>query len=108
MKESFRHVSVTPPMGINTWDCYGAGVNEDRFLACARVQAEKLLPHGWNYAVVDIQWYEPTADSAYYHNFADLCMDGFSRLIPAENRFPSSKGGKGFKPLADEIHKLGA
>ena len=107
MKESFRHVSVTPPMGFNTWDCYGAGVNEDRFLACARVQAEKLLPHGWNYAVVDIQWYEPTADCAYYHNFADLCMDEFSRLIPAENRFPSSKGGKGFKPLADEVHKLG-
>ena len=34
-------------------------------------------------------------------------MDEYGRLIPAENRFPSAKGGAGFKPLADRIHSLG-
>jgi hypothetical protein len=34
-------------------------------------------------------------------------MDGYSRLMPAENRFPSAAGGQGFKPLADYIHSLG-
>ncbi|MDE6578907.1 MAG: glycoside hydrolase family 27 protein, partial [Ruminiclostridium sp.] len=37
----------------------------------------------------------------------DLGMDEYSRLIPAENRFPSSAGGKGFAPLAEYIHSLG-
>jgi hypothetical protein len=34
-------------------------------------------------------------------------MDEYSRLIPAENRFPSSANGAGFKPIADKIHALG-
>jgi hypothetical protein len=34
-------------------------------------------------------------------------MDGYSRLIPAENRFPSSAGGKGFAPIAEKIHGMG-
>ncbi len=50
------HAAKTPPMGFNTWDCYGAAVNEEQFLANAKVLAERLLPHGWQYAVVDIQW----------------------------------------------------
>ena len=59
------------------------------------------------YVVCDIQWYEPTADGSQYHKFADLCMDEYSRLIPAENRFPSSAGGRGFGPIADRIHAMG-
>ena len=34
-------------------------------------------------------------------------MDEYSRVIPAENRFPSSAGGKGFAPLAEYVHSLG-
>ena len=34
-------------------------------------------------------------------------MDGYGRLIPAPNRFPSSAGDKGFAPLAAEVHALG-
>ncbi len=105
--KEYNHTAKTPPMGFNTWDCYGAGVDEKNFLANAKVLAEKLKPHGYQYAVVDIQWYEPTADSAAYHPFADLCMDEYSRLIPAPNRFPSAKNGWGFQKLADEIHAMG-
>ena len=34
-------------------------------------------------------------------------MDLCGRLLPAPNRFPSAAGGKGFKPLADEMHAMG-
>jgi len=100
-------VTPTPPLGWNSWDCYGASVREDEVLANARYLAEHLKPFGWDTVVVDIQWAEPTADSSRYHSYAPLEQDGFSRLIPAANRFPSSAGGKGFVPLAQEIHALG-
>jgi hypothetical protein len=69
--------------------------------------AAQLKAYGWEYVVVDIQWYEPTADSSNYHPFARLEMDEYGRLIPAVNRFPSAAGGKGFRPLADYVHSLG-
>ncbi len=99
--------ALTPPMGFNSWDCYGAGINEAQLLANARYMRDHLKAYGWEYVVCDIQWYEPTAQNAAYHHFADLCMDGYSRLIPAENRFPSAAGGRGFGPIADEIHAMG-
>lgn len=95
------------PMGWNSWDCYGAAVTEDTVRANAAFMADNLKEYGWEYMVVDIQWYEPGATSHEYRRFADLCMDEYGRLIPAENRFPSSAGGRGFKPLADYIHSLG-
>ena len=94
-------------MGFNSWDCYGAGVTEAQLLAIAEVMRKRLLPFGWRYVVCDIQWYEPLANGTCYNSFADLCMDGFSRLLPAENRFPSAKNGAGFRPLADRIHEMG-
>ena len=69
--------------------------------------AEKLKKYGWNYVVVDIQWYEPGAESAAYRKFADLKIDEYSRVLPAENRFPSSADGVGFAPLAEYVHQLG-
>lgn len=99
--------SSSPPLGWNSWDCYGASVTEAEVLGNARYLAENLLPFGWDTVVVDIQWAEPTADSSRYHAYAPLCQDAWSRLIPAENRFPSSAGDRGFAPLADKIHALG-
>ncbi len=95
------------PMGWNSWDCYGAAVTEDIVRQNAKFMAENLKQYGWEYVVVDIQWYEPLATSHMYHPFTDLCMDEYSRLIPAPNRFPSSADGKGFGPLAEYVHSLG-
>ena len=94
--------AVTPPMGWNSWDCYGAAVNEEQLLGNAEYIAKNLKQFGWEYVVCDIQWYEPTADSNNYHKFADLCMDEYSRVIPAPNRFPS-----GFAAIAEKIHSMG-
>lgn len=96
-----------PPMGWNSWDCYGAGVTEDELLGNAEFMLDRLKQYGYQYVVCDIQWYEPAAKGNVYNNFADLCMDEYSRLIPAVNRFPSSANGAGFKPIADKIHSMG-
>lgn len=96
-----------PPMGWNSWDCYGAGVTEDELLGNAEFMRDRLKQYGYQYVVCDIQWYEPAAKGNIYNNFADLCMDEYSRLIPAVNRFPSSANGAGFKPIADKIHSMG-
>lgn len=95
------------PLGWNSWDCYGAAVSEETVRKNAEFMAKHLKQYGWEYVVVDIQWSEPTAKNHSYHDFAELCMDEYSRLIPAENRFPSSAGGKGFAPLAEYVHSLG-
>ena len=96
-----------PPMGWNSWDCYGAAVTEDIVRQNAAYMASHLRAFGWEYVVVDIQWYQPTATNHEYEPFAPLCMDAFGRLTPAVNRFPSAEGGQGFKPLADAVHSLG-
>ena len=69
--------------------------------------ARHLKPYGWEYIVVDIQWYQPTAENHQYEAFSQLVMDDYGRLMPAVNRFPSAANGAGFKPLADYVHSLG-
>jgi alpha-galactosidase len=96
-----------PPMGWNSWDSYGTTVREEQVKANADVMARDLSKYGWQYVVVDIQWYEPGAQGHDYAPGAKLAMDGFGRLVPALNRFPSSAGGRGFKPLADYVHSKG-
>ena len=100
-------VAATPPMGWNSWDCYGTTVTEAEVKANADYMAKHLKPHGWRYVIVDIQWSEQKPKSHGYRDDADLAMDAFGRLIPAPNRFPSSANGAGFKPLSDYVHGLG-
>ena len=100
-------IAQTPPMGWNSWDCYGAAVDEATVRNNADYMAAVLKPFGYEYVVVDIQWYQPTAINHSYQPFAELSMDDFGRLTPAVNRFPSAADGAGFKPLADYVHGLG-
>ncbi|WP_462410528.1 glycoside hydrolase family 27 protein [Neobacillus sp. Marseille-QA0830] len=102
-----HNYAKTPPLGWNSWDCFGASVTEDEVRGNADYMAKHLKPFGWKYVVVDIQWYEPGANSSAYRPFVPLEMDEYSRLTPAVNRFPSAAEGKGFQPLADYVHSLG-
>src|SRR2546425_2494446 len=99
--------SPTPPMGWNSWDSYGTTVTEAQVKANADAMARDLKSHGWQYIVVDIQWYEPNAQGHDYAPGAKLAMDEYGRLLPAVNRFPSSADGTGFKHLADYVHSKG-
>ena len=100
-------IAKHPPMGWNSWDCYGAAVTEDIVRQNAGYMAKYLKPYGWEYVVVDIQWYQPTDIKHDYEAFSSLTMDEYGRLLPAPNRFPSAADGAGFKPLADYVHSLG-
>lgn len=104
---SHLQYAKTPPMGWNSWDCYGAAVTEAEIRGNAEYMAKNLKEFGWDTIVVDIQWYEPGAVSSQYRPFVPLVMDEYSRLLPAVNRFPSAEGGLGFRPLADYVHSLG-
>lgn len=72
------HAAPTPPLGWNSWDCYGAAVTEAEIRGNADYMAEHLKEYGWQYITVDIQWYEPLAHSSLYRPFVPLIMDEYS------------------------------
>lgn len=108
-KESSGHslLAATPPMGWNSWDGYGTTINETQFKANADWLARNLKPFGWQYVVVDMEWFvmNPVAEGnskTFQYN-----MDRFGRYIPPVTRFPSAANDAGFKPLAAYVHSLG-
>jgi hypothetical protein len=103
----FHRWAATPPMGWNSWDCYGPTVTESEVKANADFMAKHLKTHGWEYVVVDIRWYVRDPTSHGYNPRAEKVMDDHGRFWPAENRFPSALDDKGFAPLADYVHNLG-
>ncbi|MBV8858625.1 MAG: glycoside hydrolase family 27 protein [Acidobacteria bacterium] len=104
---TFQRWAPQPPMGWNSWDSFATTVNEAQARAQADFMAERLKRYGWQYVVVDIQWYEPEAKGYDYRKGAKLSMDEWGRLWPAVNRFPTAAGGAGFKALADYVHRRG-
>lgn len=100
-----------PPMGWNSYDYYDTTVSESDIRANAKFMAAHLKQYGWEYIVVDIEWYShkpgTMRDKFQYIPFAPVEMDEYSRLLPDPERFPSSANGAGFAPLADYIHSLG-
>lgn len=105
--QDFLTWAPRPPMGWNSWDCFATTVTEAQTKANTDVMADKLKAHGWQYIVVDIQWYEPNANSFAYRQNAKVVLDEFGRLWPATNRFPSAASGVGFKALSDYVHGKG-
>lgn len=101
------HALASPPMGWNSWDSYGTTINEQQVKANADWMAKNLKAFGWRYINVDMEWFvtdpkpEGNAKDSHYQ------IDTNGRFQPALNRFPSSKDGAGFKPLADYVHSLG-
>ena len=103
--------AITPPMGWNSYDYYDTTVNEEQVKANADFMAKHLKQYGYEYVVVDIEWYSNDAGTKrnehQYIPFGDDAIDEYGRFIPSPTRFPSSKNGAGFKPLADYCHNLG-
>ena len=97
----------TPPMGWNSWDGYGTTIKEDQFKANAEWFAKHLKPTGWQYVVVDMEWFVTNPKAEGNSKTSQFSMDGYGRYTPAGNRFPSSTNDAGFKPLANFVHALG-
>jgi len=104
---AYHSFAPTPVLGWNSWDIFGTTVTEQQIREQAVAMAEHLLPSGYQYLTVDIQWYEPESKRHFYNPNAVLSMDAYGRLIPGLKKFPSAAGGKGFKPLADYVHSKG-
>ena len=111
-------LAVTPPMGWNSYNCFGSAVREDEVKANTDYMAKNLKQYGWEYVVVDFLWsYDNPKGSrignAYQKRLEDgsfvpfLTMDDWGRLLPHVHKFPSAFGGKGFKPLSDYVHAQG-
>src|SRR5476649_58069 len=49
-------VAETPPMGWNSYNCFGSAVHEDEVKANADYVAKNLKQVGWQYIVVDFLW----------------------------------------------------
>ncbi|WP_370291595.1 glycoside hydrolase family 27 protein [Cryobacterium sp. TMB3-15] len=107
MHDTVAPLADRPPMGWNSWDCYGTTVTEAEVLANAEFMAEHLLRFGWDTIVVDIAWYDPAARAGGYNEKPGIEMDAWGRQLPATNRFPSAAAGAGFAPLAARVHALG-
>jgi hypothetical protein len=113
-----KQVAAMPPMGWNSYNCFGSAVHEAEVRANAEYMAKYLAPHGWQYIIVDFLWsYDNPPGSRIGNPFQQrlqdgsyipwLSMDGYGRLMPQPAKFPSAFGGKGFGPLARYVHSLG-
>jgi alpha-galactosidase len=83
-----KGIALTPPMGWNSWNCWGLSVSEQKVKASAQAMINKgLTNYGWSFINIDDGWEEkerkPTGE------------------IVANNKFPSMKG------LGDFLHKEG-
>lgn len=100
-------LAATPPMGWNSWDGYGTTITEDQFKDNAAWFAKHLKPQGWQYVVVDMEWFVTNPIPEGNSKNSQFSLDSYGRFTPATNRFPSSAKDAGFKPLADYVHSLG-
>src|SRR5579872_786177 len=115
---SAAYPAATPPMGWNSYNCFGSAVHEEEVKANADHMADRLKAAGWQYIVVDFLWAYDNPPGSHIGNpfqlrLGDgsyvpwLAMDQWGRLTPNSNKFPSAFGGNGFRPLADYVHARG-
>jgi hypothetical protein len=100
-------LAETPPMGWNSWDSYGLTISEAQFKSNVLVEAARLKPAGFTYAVVDEGWYLANPEVQGKPEQLKYRMDENGRYAPALNRFPSADDKSGFAPLSDFVHGQG-
>lgn len=79
-----------PPMGWNSWDAYGLTITESQFRDNVAVLRDKLLPFGYNYAVVDEGWYFFNPQDRPHPAALQYALDEYGRYVPVPQRFPSA------------------
>ncbi|WEK38366.1 MAG: putative Ig domain-containing protein [Candidatus Pseudobacter hemicellulosilyticus] len=81
-------LALTPPMGWNSWNCWGLSVSDEKVRSSAKALIDKgLIDYGWTYINIDDAWEAATRNA-----------DG--SLTP-NNKFPDMKG------LGDWLHSQG-
>jgi alpha-galactosidase len=92
-------ICLTPPMGWNSWNCWGCAVDDEKVRATARAMVDTgLINHGWTYINIDDCWMRKP-------NSEDEIIGGTARdedgMILTNKKFPDMYG------LCDYIHSLG-
>ena len=50
-------LSLTPPMGWNSWNCWGLSISDEKLKSSAQAMIDKgLADHGWTYMNIDDGW----------------------------------------------------
>jgi alpha-galactosidase len=81
-------LALTPPLGWNSWNCWGPNVDQEKVLASAKAMVKSgLVNHGWTYINIDDAW--------------QFKRGGEFNAIQPNEKFPNMKG------LCDEIHAMG-
>lgn len=81
-------IALTPPMGWNSWNCWGLSVTQDKVVSSAKALIEKgLADYGYAYMNIDDGWEAPKRNP-----------DG---TIAVNEKFPS------MKELGDWLHSEG-
>jgi alpha-galactosidase len=97
-------IALTPPMGWNSWNCWGPAVDDKKVRASAKAMYDTgLINHGWSYINIDDVWMRAENESRRTSsdpNLAPPARDPNGNILP-NGRFPDMKG------LCDYIHGLG-
>ena len=81
-------IALTPPMGWNSWNCWGLSVTQDKVISSSKALIEKgLADYGYCYMNIDDGWEAPKRNA-----------DG---TIAVNEKFPS------MKELGDWLHSEG-
>ena len=52
-----NNISLTPPLGWNSWNCWGLSVSDEKVRQSAlQMKASGLIDHGWSYINIDDGW----------------------------------------------------
>jgi len=83
-----EEIALTPPLGWNSWNCWGGSVSAEKVLSSARAMVSSgLSRHGWSYINIDDGW--------------QGVRGGPGLAIQGNRKFPDMKA------LADSVHALG-
>ena len=93
-------ISLTPPMGWNSWNCFAGAVSDEKIrLAADAMVSSGLINHGWTYINIDDFWQVRPGEKE------DATLKGPQRdaagVILPNQRFPNMKA------LAAYVHGLG-
>jgi alpha-galactosidase len=82
-------ISPTPPMGWNSYNCFGTGISQERELSAARdIVKAGLDQHGWTYINMDGGW-------------EGMRGGPFNAIQPDPKKFSDIRG------MVNEIHQMG-
>ena len=81
-------LALTPPMGWNSWNCWGLSVSDEKLRISAKAMIDKgLIDHGWTYMNIDDGWEAQARNN--------------NGTIIANNKFPD------MKKLGEWLHSNG-